>query len=441
MDAIKDYYPLEQEIPDHMPLIDLLLSRYKIQQPLRNTTALFFQHQLANQVPMTSALIDLGLSPDKIYWVDIPYTSNKATRKELRKLGVIHFDTCKDYDLLQPYAAYQRKRAINAYKKILALDPEHLLVLDDGAYFLEAASYFEERPSKCVIVEQTSRGMIKLKDNKAMQHVLEHIPLINVAKSKLKAALESPFIGLSVCAALDNHLKSYLKKSKGDIRCLVLGYGNIGQSVVHYLQSIEGIQNINIFIHDTSNDDDLDNNKKNDINQYQQWDRSNKETFDLVIGCTGNTSFDFGDYVLLNDNAVLVSASSGAIEFNRRNMIEQGLLSEFDDVWIGDVKIDHDLHADIPIHFPGRDVTLLNGGFPINFDGRMTINKSEHIQIAMALMVEAAVMSTTLDVGAHDKQTLNTEICIELAKMFYKENANDLDVLPDLSALIDSLKH
>jgi len=427
MDTIKDYYSLDQEIPDHLPLLDFLVSRYKKQQPLKNITALFFQHQLSDQVPMVRALIDLGLSAENIYWVDIPYTSNKCTRDALKKLGDINFFTCEDYDLLHPYAAYQRRRAIKIYKKMLSLNPERLLVLDDGAYFLEAASYFENRPSRCVIVEQTSRGMIKLENNKAMQHLLKYFPIINVARSTLKSKLESPFIGKSVCAALDYHLEPYLKKSKKTIRCLILGYGNIGRAVAQHLKSIDKILADNIFIHDTNhNNDDSDNNKIHDIDLYNKWDHSNQETFDLVIGCTGNTSFDFGDYVLLNNNAVLVSASSGAIEFNRRNMIEQGLLSELDDVWIGEIKNDRCLHSDISIHFPGRDVTLLNGGFPINFDGRMTISKSNQIQITSSLMLEAAVMSTTLDEGAHGIQELNTETCIELAMMFYKDNEKQL---------------
>ena len=98
MDAMKDYYSLKQVIPDHMPLVDVLVGRYKKHQPLSNTTALFFQHQLSGQVPMTRALIELGLSPNKIYWVDIPYTSNHIVRKELKKLGISHIHTCTDYN-------------------------------------------------------------------------------------------------------------------------------------------------------------------------------------------------------------------------------------------------------------------------------------------------------------------------------------------------------
>lgn len=434
MISIKDYYPLEQVVPESMALVDFVVDKYIEQQPLKNTTALFFQHQLANQVTMVKALIKLGLSPDRIKWIDIPYTSNFKTREELIELKLKDFVISDNYSLLMPYASYQKNRAINAYKDILESNYEHLLVLDDGAYFLEAASYFKSRPARCVIVEQTSRGIKKLEKNKAMKHVLKDIPLIDVARTPLKKELESPFIGMSVCAALDHHITPYLKKSKNKLRCLVLGYGNIGQAVVNFLRSVEGVANDHIYIYDT------DKKKTKDVPTNRKWNHSCEETFDLVVGCSGNTSFDFGDYVLLNDNAILVSASSGAIEFNRRNILEQAQLNDLDDVWLDKSKIDHNLHNHIPIHFPGRTVTLLNGGCPINFDGRMTVSKSSHIQVTMALMVEAAVQSTKLAKGACDIQKLDDTHFVELAELFYKDNTEDLDVLPDFSKLLKELK-
>ena len=150
-----DFYNLGQTISRRLPLIDRIVERYAADAPFEGVTALFFQHQLGNQVAMVDALIRLGLAPERIHWVDIPYTSHARVRDALQDLGIpaSGFRMCDDFRLLMPYAPYQRRRAIQAYRDLLELDPAHLLVLDDGAYFLEAASCFDARFRRCAIVE------------------------------------------------------------------------------------------------------------------------------------------------------------------------------------------------------------------------------------------------------------------------------------------------
>jgi hypothetical protein len=135
---------------------------------------------------MVDALVRLGLDPKQIRWVDIPYTSHEQVREELQSIGipVDNFRTCDDFRLLSPYAPYQRARAVEAYRDLLSRDPEQLLVLDDGAYFLEAASCFERRFRRCAIVEQTSRGFKKLANNATMTALLNETPLISGTTSR-----------------------------------------------------------------------------------------------------------------------------------------------------------------------------------------------------------------------------------------------------------------
>ena len=73
-----DFYNLDQTIPRRMPLTDRIVERYAADAPLEGVTALLFQHQLGNQVPMVDALIRLGLAPECIHWVDIPSTMIRA---------------------------------------------------------------------------------------------------------------------------------------------------------------------------------------------------------------------------------------------------------------------------------------------------------------------------------------------------------------------------
>ena len=415
-----------------MVLLSHLVDKYKREQPLAGVTALFFQHQLGNQVPMTEALIKLGLRADDIYWVDIPYTSHKKVRDALEDLGIPrqNFRSSIDYRLLDPYGPYQRRRAIRIYQEMLSAEHRKLLVLDDGAYFLEAASCFEKLPRNCCIVEQTSRGFNKVSKNAAMASVLSQIPLVNVAKSIAKGQLESPFIGAAVCASIFRHVKDRLCVSAAP-RCLVLGYGNIGKAVTGFLDQL-GFTKDHIFVCDRPRTSDILEHG------FQTWDRSLGGTFDLVIGCSGTTSFDVGDYVFLNDGAILVSASSGAVEFNRRNVVEWAALYKSDNMSIDDNIDQSDFHADIRIRFPGRQATLLNGGFPITFDGRICCVPYRYIQITMALMVQAAVQAVHADKpGIYD---LDATVSIELVNEYYNQTKSAWHWLPSKESVISEIQ-
>ena len=107
-----EFRNLTQEIPERMPLADEWLKRFDGRRPLEGVTALCIQHQLGNQVPQMRALLDLGLVPERLFWLDIPYTSNATTRAHVtRVLGVPEGNfIVSDYDVLEPYAPYQRAR-------------------------------------------------------------------------------------------------------------------------------------------------------------------------------------------------------------------------------------------------------------------------------------------------------------------------------------------
>ncbi len=429
-----DLYHLDQIISRRLPLTDRIVSHYAGAAPLEGVTALLFQHQLGNQVALVDALIRLGLDPESIHWVDIPYTSHQRVRDALQSMGIPkdNFRTSDDFRLLSTYGAYQRRRTIEVYRDLLKSDPEHLLVLDDGAYFLEAASCFEQRFRRCAIVEQTSRGFKKLAKNAAMAAILEELPLIDVARSVPKAKLESPFIGDAVCASVAHHLEGQLACPTEKARCLVLGYGHIGQSVAESLYRTSGFARENIVVSDPRL-------RSGEIEApFNSWKRSDGGTFDLIVGCSGTTSFDVGDAVFLNKVAVLVSASSGAVEFNRQNVVEWANTSHVDDLSIAEGIDESSLHSAIPIHFPGRNIKLLNGGFPANFDGRICCVPDRYMQITMALMVQAAVQAVRAETpGVH---ALDVEISIDLTQAYYREIQDALNRLPDEQDVIDAIR-
>jgi hypothetical protein len=151
--------------------------------------------------------------------------------------------------------------------------------------------------------------------------------------------------------------------------------------------------------------------------------------FDLVIGCSGRASFHVGDHVYLNNHAVLASASSGSVELSRRDFIELADESKFDDIEIERSKIDlNDVHSDIPIRLLDKQITVLNGGFPINFDGRVNCVPSKYIQPTVAMMVMASIQAT------REKRKglvgLNGNFCKWLDAEFRKILGRESHILP-----------
>ncbi|HUL77083.1 MAG TPA: hypothetical protein VL691_07445, partial [Vicinamibacteria bacterium] len=128
---------------------------------------------------------------------------------------------------------------------------------------------------------------------------------------------------------------------------------------------------------------------------FPRWDRDAFDTrFDLVVGCSGRASFGVGDYVYLEEGALLASASSGAVELSRQDFIEWADASPSDDIQVvRDQLNDRDLHSDLTFRLVDRTAVVLNAGFPVNFDGRISTTPSRFIQPTPVMMLGATVQA------------------------------------------------
>jgi S-adenosylhomocysteine hydrolase len=379
----------DQDIPSTTPLIVKLLERYKGQKPLSGFTFLLIQHQLGNQVLMTKALIELGVKPNQLYWLDIPYTAISEVREHIeRELKIPRKNFfINRYQVLDAYAPYQRERTQRIIRKFFKKPPEKLIVLDDGAYFIEAMATFNGRLPHIAIVEQTTRGIIKINNNAAFRHCALEFPIINVAQSKPKKKLESPFIAYIIFKKLQQKLeKRYYK-----CNCLLLGYGTIGKQVAALLRNTV-IHEDHLFVFDIS----IEAIKKAKKHKFKIWQRDTNAKFNLVIGCSGTTSFGIGDYFFLEDHALLISGSSGSAELSREDFIELADSHLYDDIILLKDELDQkNIYSDLHFKILNKHVTFMNGGFPINFDGRVNCVPTHYIQPTIAIMVEAAVQAAT----------------------------------------------
>jgi S-adenosylhomocysteine hydrolase len=419
-------WELTEEIPVRMPILDRWLDRTAKERPLAGVTALMIQHQLGNQVPQTRALIELGIAPRDLYWIDIPYTSTPSVRDALQGLGIPSENfIVNDFRLLDAYAPFQRLRVQHFLRELFNDPPERLLVLDDGSYLLEALACLRPRLPWVAIVEQTTRGLIKIEESAALEACSAEFPIVNVARSMPKTTLEPPFIGVAVCDALRRKLHTALQVGPSD-RCLVLGYGAIGEQVASFVHSIQGFSRDRVHVFDI----DAHRMRKAAAAGFSAWTRSERQfRFKLVIGCSGRSSFKVGDHVLLEDGAYLASATSGTVELSREEFIELAEASPYDDIWIVRDGLDESaVHSDLRIHFVDREATFVNGGFPVNFDGRVNCVPAHYIQPTPTMMCAAAVQAArSTQKGLLD---LDPDFCRWVTAEFRRELADEVSLLP-----------
>jgi S-adenosylhomocysteine hydrolase len=424
--AVPEGWSLTEEIPRRMPVLDRWLERFGQDRPLAGVTVLNIQHQLGNHVPQTQALLHLGVAPQDVLWIDIPYTSTPAVREALFAFGIPPENfVVSDFHLLGKYAPYQRTRVQRVLRELLTDPPERLLVLDDGSYMLEALATTRGRPPFLSIVEQTTRGLIKIEDSAVLERCAREIRIVNVARSKPKTTLEPPFIGLAVTDALRRRFGTTLDPS-GTERCLVLGYGAVGRQVAAFLQ---GFRPNAVFVHDP-----VKERMKEAVNDgFRTWGREPDIRFKLVIGCSGRASFGVGDYVFLEDGAFLASATSGTVELSREDFIELADASPDDDIFIERDGLDESLvHSDLRFHFVDRGATFVNGGFPINFDGRVNCIPAHYIQPTPTMMCAAAVQAmSSATPGLID---LDPDFCRWVDDDFRAELGEEASLLPGLTA-------
>jgi S-adenosylhomocysteine hydrolase len=423
------HWELTDEIPRRMPILDRWLERAAQDRPLAGVTVLMIQHQLGNHVPQAKALLDLGVAAGDLHWIDIPYTSTLAVREALHGIGIPSKNILvSDFSLLDSYTPFQRLRVQRFLLELFEDPPERLLVLDDGSYLLEAlASLRHRRCPDVAIVEQTTRGLIKIEENAALESRSRELPIVNVARSAPKSTLEPPFIGIAVTEALERRLGSAVRAGADD-RCLVLGYGAIGQQVATFATRVLGFSRRRVCVFDAV----PARMRQANADGFSLWERKQPLRFKVVIGCSGRASFTVGDYVFLEDGAFLASASSGTVELSRQNFIELADSNPDDDIWIDRTGLDESrVHSDLRFHFVDRDATFVNGGFPVNFDGRVNCVPAHYIQPTPTMMCAAAVQavrSTTRGIVELDR-----DFCQWLDSEFRSELGDEASLLPSLS--------
>ncbi|MEW6418171.1 MAG: NAD(P)-dependent oxidoreductase [Nitrospirota bacterium] len=319
--------------------IDLPLLRSemrKVRYPLfSNITILLIQHLLKDTISLIRSFLSLGAN---VITVGIPYWYDENIIKIMRKEGFELYtpkfppDDCIETVLNQIVDKCRESR-------------QKFLIVEDGGYAVPLLHTKLQRGLEYCIgaVEQTARGMWRDEDIKGGVS----IPVLTIARSKVKDTIEPLFIG----EAVTDNIKMLLKK-QGDFikgkKVIVVGYGTIGKKIA------EEVKRNNAIV------------KVTETNPFNQAEAAlsgfETDTLDflirdcnIIIGATGKPSISTALILKARGYLVAISASSRRDEID---MIGLGDLAEENKV--SEIGTEYTL--------PNKNrVMVLAHGFPVNF--------------------------------------------------------------------------
>lgn len=335
------------------------------------------QHLLASNGKLLEVINSLGLPYDQMFVLGKAYSMNEEVVTELKSRDVyIHPKSSSiegiglDVDYKEYLAEAADELLMKALVKLEGLgDSSRLLILDDGGVLIDVASK-RLVTDNVVAVEQTRSGAEAIR---SLQQI--NIPVINVAESKLKLMDESPYIAKSIVSEAKNHLSNLPSQPniEGSV-ILVVGIGAIGSETARLLKS--EAKEVMVY--------DLNPAATNSSSfAFEDLEAALRRS-DFIFGCVGKKWMPNNNKQLIKNGAVLVSGSSSNTEFmglDLKSTVSIKPKRTFNDNSLNIV------HSDYLIELADEGKAwILNGGFPVNFDGSAEPIEPSLIELTRMLM-------------------------------------------------------
>jgi S-adenosylhomocysteine hydrolase len=333
------------------------------------------QHILGTTLDMFEVFFEKGLKPQNVFLLGKCYSTNSKVYDRMKRRGLNVSPYSKKYDSTLSFDE-QFQKYIEAFwnditKKVNLNGYKRVVILDDGGYLLLYANDFLSNHENVVGVEQTSSGFHNIKNSNI------NFPIVNVARSKAKLKLEAPLIAKIAY----NQLKKHLSKKDS---ILVVGQGAIGKSMYELLNNKYNTEKYDLVSH----------------KQIFPGPYSKKlKSFSVIIGSTGQTIINPGDFVNLQAGVILVSVSSSDREFSAAYLRRLQ-------------KKNSNCHKDIKV----KSITILNSGFPVNFQGGEHSLPPKQAYLTRSLLV-AGVLQALTQRGKGLKE-LNPKTQLKIARGF-----------------------
>lgn len=350
------------------------------------------QHLLESTGSMFESLLRIGFNPSHIYLTGKIYSTHHETQEKLKQLG-IQVQESSYPSKLGYYADTLVSDIQKMWKKLSAfLEPNSkIIVLDDGGYALVNVPEDILKNYAVFGIEQTTSGinMVKAK---------EKFPIIHLASSAAKVIIEPPMVSESVKIQLG----AIIEELKPD-KIGIIGYGHIGKAIAN---EFKDTYNIGVFDNKQElKKEELDKN----ISYYESLDKIYYSS-DVIIGATGTDISDMKWLKNSTGDKILISVSSGDIEFNGLLRNCEPYLKE---------KISNPLQVLKLRTEQNYFLKILRGGMVANFTGSKHSSPGEIIQMTRGLLL-SAVMQILRD----HKALFTKDNPILLDPIFQKEVVN-----------------
>lgn len=391
----------EDDIPQTLPLTDAILRDLKATPKFQNTVLIACQHLMGSTVTQLRYLQQFGVPWTDMYIMGKPYSSNRGAAIYLRQQGALVHRVSDNFPAGRAALRSYQTSMLDAASDLIGLigdrvrkDPNlQILVLDDGGLITSVLTEKQGLDtSQVVAVEQTTGG-IKRWDERGGQ---PNFPLINVAESTAKVVFEAPSIASSIVAETTKRLDRL--RGKADWRnekVLLIGFGTVGGWVASVLTNEHAVKNLIIF--DSSN---RSMSTAMSVGYEVSVDLAKDlEKATVVIGCTGRRAFPERLGEKIRPDAILVSGSSGNVEFNGLVPSSRAdrYMKQVDALGQGIMDMPFSkVHDDYRATNGRGKFWIANGGFPINFTGAADPISVEDIQITRTLMLAGALQAKKL---------------------------------------------
>jgi adenosylhomocysteinase len=318
--------------------------------------------------------------------IGVPYSVDQTVRRELEA----------QYRLRLPTLDELRSGAYLDESIQSCVTGKRIVLIDIGGYFSSFADNDSSVRSAAVFgaVEDTENGHRRYADIRALS-----LPVFSVARSSLKIS-EDLMVGSSVLFSLERILREESEIFQPQV-CLVLGFGKVGKGVAIALRS----RNARVLVYDSD-----------PIRRIEAlgWGFSIPEraqalcSANIIIGATGCESVTADDLDLLKDGTILVSASSKDVEFPLEKLRKN-------------YRITHTTKAFEKFDLSGKNISVLYGGYPINFRDHGVVGPFLALSQAEIMLCIIRLLSGEVSAGLHEiEETDRTRLANEWLRHFVR---------------------
>jgi S-adenosylhomocysteine hydrolase len=328
-----------------------------------STVMIIVQHLLRTNVQLIRSMFDLGLAPERTFVLGKGYSTNLRCSASLRSLGV---HVANELPPPKPgeYGIRREQEIDHFWAAIGAdrlLDRDIPVLIDDvGGRLLRRAAQ-SPHLARVAGVEQTTSGV------RRVEHLSLGFPVVNLARAGAKTQHESPLLAIEILRRMD--AASIGNWPNGKI-CIV-GNGSVGSALAKAMKA----RGIKASLFDVAPEN---------LEDFTLGDTlpSCVAEADFVFGCTGQELFNDVPISAFQGGTTFVNCSSEDVEF-------AAILRQAD----RSAGIDWPA-ADVEVSIEKQKVTILNGGFPLNFDNSGVSLPEQCVQLTTALTLAGIVTAS-----------------------------------------------